>query len=942
MKFLKPFLGTCALLTSFFFASSVFAVAPQGTNLSAAETYTEDTSLNLIDIVASDVDSSTLTVILTLSNPVVGSLSTGTSGATTSTYNAGTGVWTVSGAIADVNVLLAGVTFVPTANGNVSFTIATSISDGGSSVTGTKAVTGVAVNDAPILDASKTPGLSSILEDTSAPTGAVGDFVSSLVDFASPAGQVDNVTDIDTSPSLGIAITAVNSQVSCYYSTDNGSSWSSVGSVSNSSARLLAANGSNRVYCKGNADVSGTIVNIITFRAWDQTSGSGGGTADTTSSGGSTAFSSVTDGVSLTIIAINDAPVLDTSKSPVMVSVTQDAGTPVGAVGTMISSLVDATPPAGGLDNVSDVDSGASLGIAITGADSTNITYYYSTDNGSTWNALGAVSNTSARLLAANGTDRIYGKPAPAFTGTVSTALTFRAWDQTSGVDGGTANTASNGGSTAFSTATDTASLVVTTPNIAPVAIDDSFTFDEDTPTALPVLGNDTDSNGDALVVSAVGSASHGDVSIVGGATQVSYTPNTNYCGADSFDYTVSDGNGGTDTGNVIVDITCINDAPIANDDNYSVLENADSSGLAILNNDTDVENDTLELVSVTSPDHGGSAILGSDVIIYTPATDFVGTETFSYTVSDGHGGSATGNVSINVALVDVTAPDTIIISSTAPHVNSDAATFEFESNDGTATFECGIDAGAGPSYLSCTSPFTSPTLSLGSTYTFWVRAKDPSNNVDATPAHVTWTILNSSVTTVSPANDAKNVSVKSSIIFHFSSSVPESLVNHITITTSPCGESCPTLDGVWSDGNTVLTYNQSGNPFKYDTTYNISLLADNGITTESLYDGSFTTNAHNKGYGYVSRRDVPVTTSVSVPVFKLLRVLKFGMTGDDVKNLQKYLNSNGFTVTPPGQETKRFGSKTRATVVRFQKSHQLTFDGIVGPGTAKAMGWSF
>src|SRR5437763_795551 len=69
----------------------------------AAETDTEDTALNLIDIVASDVDSANITATLTLSNVAAGSLTTATSGAVTSTYNAGTGVWSASGAIADVN-----------------------------------------------------------------------------------------------------------------------------------------------------------------------------------------------------------------------------------------------------------------------------------------------------------------------------------------------------------------------------------------------------------------------------------------------------------------------------------------------------------------------------------------------------------------------------------------------------------------------------------------------------------------------------------------------------------------------------------------------------------------------------------------------------------------------------------------------------------------------
>src|SRR5205823_4491144 len=68
----------------------------------------------------------------------------------TSTYDTGTGVWTASGAIANVNTLLAGVTFTPTLNFNSNFTITTSVSDGqAAAITGSKAMTGIAVNDAP-------------------------------------------------------------------------------------------------------------------------------------------------------------------------------------------------------------------------------------------------------------------------------------------------------------------------------------------------------------------------------------------------------------------------------------------------------------------------------------------------------------------------------------------------------------------------------------------------------------------------------------------------------------------------------------------------------------------------------------------------------------------------------------------------------------------------
>ena len=132
--------------------------APLATNLNAAESYTEDTALDLTDIVValdltdivvSDVDSANVTVTLTLSDVTAGSLNTATAGTVTSTFVAG--VWTASGAIADVNTLLAGVTFTPALNYNSNFSIATSVDDGvAAAIIGSKAMTATPVNDAPL------------------------------------------------------------------------------------------------------------------------------------------------------------------------------------------------------------------------------------------------------------------------------------------------------------------------------------------------------------------------------------------------------------------------------------------------------------------------------------------------------------------------------------------------------------------------------------------------------------------------------------------------------------------------------------------------------------------------------------------------------------------------------------------------------------------------
>ena len=173
--------------------------------------------------------------------------------------------------------------------------------------------------------------------------------------------------------------------------------------------------------------------------------------------------------VTVTVTGTNDAPVLNAAATPVLSSVGEDAGAPVGAVGTLVSDLVNLNPPAGGgLDNVTDADSGAVTGIALTGTNNADGTWYYSTNNGGSWTAVGSVSNAQALLLAADAGTRLYFQANGNFNGNVTDAVTFRAWDQTSGSAGTKVDTTGNGGSTAFSSATDTANLTVSPVNDNP------------------------------------------------------------------------------------------------------------------------------------------------------------------------------------------------------------------------------------------------------------------------------------------------------------------------------------------------------------------------------------------------------------------------------------------------------------------------------------------
>ena len=168
--------------------------------------------------------------------------------------------------------------------------------------------------------------------------------------------------------------------------------------------------------------------------------------------------------VSLTVTAVNDAPVpgrVDEARR--WPPVNEDAGAPAGAVGTAVSEVVDLVNPSGGLDNVFDVDPGASLGIAVLVADTAHFKLLRPRPAiGTSWTPLGAVSQASVWLLAADTDSRVDCRPNPDLNGTFVSALTFLRLGPHVGHRGrGLASTAFNGGTSAFSAATDTVALTV-------------------------------------------------------------------------------------------------------------------------------------------------------------------------------------------------------------------------------------------------------------------------------------------------------------------------------------------------------------------------------------------------------------------------------------------------------------------------------------------------
>ncbi|VEE14849.1 retention module-containing protein [Ectopseudomonas mendocina] len=198
-----------------------------------------------------------------------------------------------------------------------------------------------------------------------------------------------------------------------------------------------------------------------------------------------------------------------------------------------------------------------------------------------------------------------------------------------------------NGGTT-----TSVVSVTVKPVNDAPTAAPSSISTDEDTPVNGSVVGNDVD--GDTLTYSLANGPQHGSLVLNANGTYT-YQPAKDFHGSDSFTVTIDDGNGGTTTSVVTVTVNPVNDAPVANDDSVTTLEDT-AVTIDVLANDTDVDGDSL-LISGASAGHGSVSVVDGK-LVYTPTANYSGSDTISYSISDGKGGTSTASVQVTVTPV--------------------------------------------------------------------------------------------------------------------------------------------------------------------------------------------------------------------------------------------------------------------------------------------------
>lgn len=162
---------------------------------------------------------------------------------------------------------------------------------------------------------------------------------------------------------------------------------------------------------------------------------------------------------------------------------------------------------------------------------------------------------------------------------------------------------------------------------------------------AIPVLNNDVLPEGSVVSITNVGAASLGTTS--SGGEVINYQANSGASGTDTFSYTIANANG-TSTATVTVIVRTSN-APPSPQSDIATVEVGSSVAIAVLQNDSDPNNDPLTIAVETDPTYGTAVAQTDGTILYISPSTTIGTDTFSYRVTDAFGASATASVEVSI-----------------------------------------------------------------------------------------------------------------------------------------------------------------------------------------------------------------------------------------------------------------------------------------------------
>ena len=412
-----------------------------------------------------------------------------------------------------------------------------------------------------------------------------------------------------------------------------------------------------------------------------------------------------------------------------------------------------------------------------------------------------------------------------------------------------------------------TVTIHVTPVNDAPVAIADAYNLTEDTPLVISapgILGNDSDVDGDSLSAILVSDVTHGTLSLNADGS-FTYTPAANYTGFDGFSYYVSDGTLTSNVTTVSLKVNPVNDAPVGVNDSYTVAEDTllTVATPGVLVNDSDVDGDVLSAILEVDVSNGTLTLNADGSFSYMPDVNYVGTDGFSYRVSDGSLTSSVVTVTLTVTAVN-----------DAPVALNDAYTLD---QDGSLTVVVpgvlanDVDAEGDPLTTALVSDVAHGSLTLNSdgsfsytpnagyvgTDSFVYRVNDGTTN--SNDATVTLTIQNINDAPVALADSYSTPEDTPLVI-----TVPGVLVNDSDVD----GDA---LSAILEVGplNGVLIFNSNGS-FTY--TPNLNYVGSDSFTYHAD-DGSLASSTTTVTITVTAVNDAPIAIPLSLTVVQGLTV---------------------------------------------------------------------
>ena len=189
--------------------------------------------------------------------------------------------------------------------------------------------------------------------------------------------------------------------------------------------------------------------------------------------------------------------------------------------------------------------------------------------------------------------------------------------------------------------------------------VTDLVTTKEDNAVTFKVLTNDVFAGN--VTVTKISEPENGTVKFSSDGT-VDYTPTTNFNGEETLFYTVTivniDGTTKEETGTITIKVLPVNDPPVAVDDVQVVKDGESEVVIHVLDNDYDLDGDTIFLEGATSPANGAVVLNDDGTVTYIPNPEFLGVDSFEYEICDGSGDCVVGSVSITVEIKDIVTPN--------------------------------------------------------------------------------------------------------------------------------------------------------------------------------------------------------------------------------------------------------------------------------------------